>query len=82
RAVLQPEVTAGTITAAELDALAGQRRDRHAAVRGRAPGISSRREKHILQAARDLAHDLCESGGADSPAVAHSRAEIARLRRR
>ncbi|MGE3288352.1 MAG: PrsW family intramembrane metalloprotease, partial [Pseudonocardia sp.] len=42
RAVLQPEVTAGTITAAELDALAGQRRDRHAAVRGRAPGISSR----------------------------------------
>lgn len=80
RAVMGPEVAAGTITAAELDALAGGRRQRRAAVRHRADGTSRRHERHVLAAARDLAHDLCASGGAESPAVMHSRAEIARLR--
>ncbi|WP_454049874.1 hypothetical protein [Cellulomonas sp. Marseille-Q8402] len=36
--------------------------------------------KHVLTAALDLAHDLSEIAGADTPAVERSRAEIARLR--
>ena len=77
-----PGNTAGArpTAAAELDALAGRRPERRAALRDRGSGTSRRREKHILLAARDLAHDLCASGGADGPAVEHSRAEIARLR--
>lgn len=81
RAVLQPEVSTGTITAPELDALAGHRRERRTALAQRAEGTSRRQEKHVLHAARDLAHDLCESGGENSPAVEDARAEIARLRR-
>jgi len=83
-AVLAPEVVNGTITETELAALAGERshrrKDRKAAIAGRADGVSKRREKHVLAAALDLAHDLSESGGADTEAVTHSRAEISRLR--
>lgn len=42
--------------------------------------MSERREKHVLAAALDLAHDLSESRGEDTSAVEHSRAEIQRLR--
>ncbi|QJY49350.1 PrsW family intramembrane metalloprotease [Pseudonocardia broussonetiae] len=80
RAVMGPEVTAGTITAEELDGLAGRRRDRKAAVRHRPDGVTRRTEKRVLAAALDLAHDLAEAGGDDSDAVRHSRTEIARLR--
>ena len=84
RDVLAPEVANGTITDLELTALAGQRssrrKDRKAAVKGRADGISRRREKHVLAASLDLAHDLSESNGDNTPAVEHSRAEIQRLR--
>jgi protease PrsW len=80
RDILAPEVTAGVLTDAELAALAGRRRDRRAAVRDRGDGVSRRREQHVLAAGRDLAHDLATAGGDDSPAVLHSRAEIARLR--
>ncbi len=86
RDVLAPEVVQGTITDVELTALTGERahrrRDRRAALKGRAPGMSRHREKHVLAAALDLAHDLCESNGADSADVTHSRAEIQRLRTR
>ena len=34
----------------------------------------------MLRAARDLADNLAEAGGEDGPEVAHSRAEITRLR--
>jgi RsiW-degrading membrane proteinase PrsW (M82 family) len=78
--IMAPEVEAGTITAAELEALAGHRRERRAAVGARPSGVSRRREKHVLRAARDLAEDLAEAGGETTPAVEHSRAEIARLR--
>ena len=63
---------------AELDALTGHRKDKRAALK--AQNVSRRREKHVLRAARDLAEDLAASGGADTPEVAHSRAEISRLR--
>lgn len=79
-ALMGPEVAAGTITADELHALAGRRRDRKAVVAERPDRAGRRTEKHVLAAARDLAHDLAASGGADSAAVRHSRAEIDRLR--
>jgi RsiW-degrading membrane proteinase PrsW (M82 family) len=79
RAIMTPEVANGTISAAELDALAGDRRDRRSAVRHRPEDMSRRRERHVLHAARDLANDLCVG---ETAQVAHSRAEIARLRER
>jgi hypothetical protein len=51
-------------------------------VRGRATGISRHRERCVLAAALDLAHDLCDSEGEESDAVTHARAEIQRLRTR
>ncbi len=80
RDIMTPEVANGTITAAELDALTGHGKDKRAAVKTRPEGVSRRREKHVLRAARDLAEDLAASDGADSPEVEHSRAEISRLR--
>lgn len=86
RDVLAPEVTNGTITELELTALTGdqsrRRKDRKAAIEGRDDGVSKRRQKHVLAASLDLAHDLSESDGKDTPAVQHSRAEIQRLRTR
>lgn len=86
RDVLAPEVANGTITETELAALTGEqshrRKDRKAAIKARADGISKRREKHVLAASLDLAHDLSESYGQETPAVQHSRAEIHRLRDR
>ncbi|WP_046772577.1 hypothetical protein [Jiangella alkaliphila] len=81
-AILRPEVTGGTLTEAELDAVAGYRRNRRAAVKARPSGTSRRREQHLIRATRDLGHDLAVAGGETSPAVEHSRAEIARLRGR
>jgi len=80
RDIMAPEVDAGTISEAELDALAGDRKARRAAVKTRAKGVSRRREKHVLRAARDLAADLAVAGGEDTPAVEYSRSELARLR--
>ncbi|SEE67228.1 PrsW family intramembrane metalloprotease [Jiangella alba] len=79
-AILRPEVGEGVLTEPELDAATGYRRQRRAAVRQRRPGTSRRAEKHVVRAARDLGHDLAAAGGETSGAVAHSRAEIARLR--
>lgn len=84
RDILAPEVQEGVLTELELQALTGERshrrRDRRAAVRGREQGVSRHREKHVLAAALDLAHDLAESGGSGDSAVEHSRSEIRRLR--
>jgi protease PrsW len=80
RDIMGPEVAAGTITEEELDALTGHRRERRVAVRARAAGVSRHREKRVLRAARDLAQDLAAGDGTETPKVAHSRAEVARLR--
>jgi protease PrsW len=82
RDILTPEVTTGVLTEAELTALAGRTKDRRAAVRGRGDGMTRRREKHVLRAARDLAQDLSAAGGEETPQVQHSRAEVQRLRER
>jgi hypothetical protein len=77
RDIMAPEVTNGTISPTELEALTGHRKDKRAALN---ENVSRRREKHVLRAARDLAEDLAASGGAETPEVEHSRAEISRLR--
>ena len=76
RDIMAPEVAAGTITEPELDALTGHRKERRRALKAG----GRRREKHVLEAARDLAQDLAAGDGEDTPDVMHSRAEIARLR--
>ncbi|SDU79515.1 hypothetical protein [Jiangella alkaliphila] len=78
-AILRPEVIGCTLTEAELDAVTGYRRNRRATVKARPPGTSRRRERHLIRAARDLGHDLAVADGETSPAVEHSRAEIACL---
>lgn len=84
RAVLAPEVANGTITHAELDAVAGdrsrRRRDRKAALANRPSGTSRRHERQVLRAIHDLLHDLAASGGEDDENVQHARDEIQRLR--
>ncbi|WP_203666981.1 PrsW family glutamic-type intramembrane protease [Cellulomonas pakistanensis] len=85
RDVLAPEAEAGVLTDRELAALTGKRhrrRDRRAARREGLDRAARRREKHVLAGALDLVHDLSESGGAETPDVIRSRAEIARLRAR
>ena len=80
RAVMAPEEAAGTVTAEELDTLAGDRSVRKAyrkAARGHA---DRRRRDHLLEAAHDLADELARSGGRDDQRVRFARAELARLR--
>ena len=78
--LMAPEVTNGTITETELAALSGYRRQRRAALRSRATGVSRHRERRVLRAARDLADDIAAAGGRETPEVQHSRAEITRQR--
>ena len=56
---------------AEFDALPGHRKERRAAVKRREQGVSRRREKHVLRAARDLAEDIAR--GDDAPSHTHAR---------
>ena len=76
RAVMAPEAAAGTITDAELDALAGGRRQRRAH-RGHAG--NRRVARHRLAAAKDLANEIARAGGAESDRVLFARDELARL---
>jgi len=39
-----------------------------------------RRTKHVLEATNELADEIAEAYGTDTPAVEHARAEIARVR--
>lgn len=80
RAVLAPEVAAGTITAAELDTLAGDARARRAYRRGAADRPDRRHRALVLQAAHDLADELAAAGGAEGDRVAFARQEVHRLR--
>lgn len=77
RDVMAPEVAAGTITEAELNALSGNRRDRKA-YRKAAP--DRRRARLVLAAARDLADTIAKARGAETDRVAFARGEVVRLR--
>jgi len=80
RDLMTPEVELGTITAAELTALAGTRKERKhyiKSVKGRA---GHKAQQHILDAANDLAEAISKSGGVETPDVRYARTEIARMR--
>lgn len=74
-------VLAGVIPAAELDAMAGNRKDRKRHRNSAAIREQRRRARYTLAAAYDLAAVLTAARGADSDRVQFARAEIGRIRR-
>ena len=77
RALMAPEVELGAITAAELDAYAGTRKDRKNFVKAEK---GRRRPKHVLEGVGDLADEIAQAYGVDTDDVVHARQEIARVR--
>ena len=77
RALLAPEVELGAITADELAAYAGTRKDRKHFVKARK---GHRRAKHVLEGVGDLADEIADAYGVDNDDVVHARQEIARVR--
>jgi hypothetical protein len=77
RALLAPEVDLGVITADELGAYAGTRKDRKRYVKAHK---GHRRAKHVLEGVGELADEIAEAYGVDNDDVVHARQEIARLR--
>lgn len=80
RDILAPEVSAGNVTAEEIDAAAGRRKERRAFVKASKGHRGHQQGRHVLDAVIDLAHELAASGGKETDAVSHSRAEVVRLR--
>jgi len=79
RDILAPEVEAGTLSAVELEAVL-DRKARKAARKAARNHGSRRAGGHLRRAILDLTHDVAEAKGADTDAVQHARAEVARLR--
>ena len=77
RALLAGEVDRGVITAEELNAVVGSRKDRKHYVKSQP---HHRRAKHVLEATGDLADEIAKAYAVDTPEVDHARAEIARVR--
>lgn len=83
--VLAPEVETGIVRQVEVDALFG-RRARKAFVKTSRDGkkhsgkVTRWHHRRIIAAVLDLNEDLAHSYGEDTPAVAHSRAEVIRVR--
>jgi protease PrsW len=75
--LLAAEVDRGVLTADELDAAVGSRKNRKHFVKSQP---HHRPAKHVLEATRDLADEIAKGYGLDTPGVDHARAEIARLR--
>jgi RsiW-degrading membrane proteinase PrsW (M82 family) len=80
RVVLEPEVTNGTLSGAELDAVCAPRKQRERFIRAGKGRHARHTAKHVLHASFDLAHEIAIAHGQDSPGVQHERAEIARVR--
>lgn len=80
RAILEPEVANGTLSEAELDAVCAPRKQRKRFVHATKGHRSHHNAKHLLRASLDLAHEIAEAQGKDTPGVLHERAEIARVR--
>jgi Tfp pilus assembly major pilin PilA len=80
RDVMTPEEARNVITAAELDAMAGNRKARK---RYRKAGRNRRerkRARYVLNAAYDLADELAAARGADTDRVRFARSEVGRIR--
>ncbi|MEU4427285.1 PrsW family intramembrane metalloprotease [Actinoplanes sp. NPDC024001] len=80
RAVMTPEADNGVITIEELDALAGDRKQRRAYRKAAHSRAERRTRRHRLEAAHDLAGQLAASAGAETDRVRFARTELARLR--
>ena len=79
RDILGPEVEAGIISAAEIDAVLDKKARKQ--LKKSAPNRKAKRaRKHLRDAILDLAHDIAEHGGSGSPGVDQARSEVARLR--
>lgn len=76
RDLLAPEVEAGVVDPALLTAASGLRKDRK---HFRKQLHSRRRARHLIEGASDLAHEIANARGAETPRVAHARAELLRL---
>ncbi len=80
REILQPEVSLGLLTDAEVGALAGSRKQRRTYVKA-AHGYRDRRAaRHILEAGSDLGLQLAKDRGMDTAAVVQARNELSRIR--
>jgi hypothetical protein len=77
RELMAPEVEAGVVTQAELDALAGTRSTLRSYTRAQ-PSPST--AKNVLDAENDLAHQIARDDGTETAAVQRARAAVARAR--
>jgi hypothetical protein len=77
RDLLAPEVALGVLSEEEVEAAVASRKQRRHFIHASANHRSTR---HVLEAARDLADEIAEAQGLDTPDVEHARSEIARLR--
>ena len=79
-AVMAPEVASGILLAAEVDAMAGDRKARKRYRKAAPRGGERRLGRAILGAGRDLAAELAAARGADTERVQFARSEIIRIR--
>jgi L-2-hydroxyglutarate oxidase LhgO len=80
RELMEPEVALGVLTQADVDALAGSRKERKAYVKAHKGHASHVHAKHVLHAAGDLAQQIAKDGGVETERVQFARAEVARVR--
>jgi protease PrsW len=80
RDVMAPEEGRTVITAAELDALAGDRKARKRYRKASPNRRERKRNRYVLTAAYDLADELAGARGADTDRVRFARAEVSRIR--
>ncbi len=80
RALLGPEVDKGVLSEAEVDAFSGGRKARKAFLKDIDGHHDTRTAKHVLGTIGDLAEQLADARGTDSPGVLKARSEVARVR--
>ena len=78
--LLAPEVTAGVLTAAEVDALAGSRRKQRKYVKSIHGHHDRKVARHVVEAGHDLAEAIARSHGEETPQVGFARTEVLRVR--
>ena len=80
RDVMAPEEARNVIAAAELDAMAGNRKARKHYRKGGRNRRERKRARYVLNAAYGLADELASARGADTERVRFARAEVGRIR--
>jgi hypothetical protein len=80
--LMAPEVVRGTITPAELAALAGSHRDRRRFVKAHRHHRDHHHARHVIHAGTDLAEAIARAGGEETAAVDFARREVLRARAR